>query len=129
MLGVLGLFAMTLLFMLRVNLSIALIPMAETYGWNDSTKGLILSSFFVGYLTTQVPGGILAKKYGPKPVLMFGILGASFTEMLIPLVAFSTPLLVLCRISSGKTEFLINHLNFKRNLRRCSFSRFTPTSF
>ena len=39
----------------RVNISVAIIPMAEEFGWDQSTRGLILSSFFLGYLLTQPP--------------------------------------------------------------------------
>ena len=45
----------------RVNISVAIIPMAEHFGWDPSTQGLVLSSFFVGYLLTQIVGGRLAQ--------------------------------------------------------------------
>ena len=34
----------------RTNISVAIIPMAKEYGWDKGTQGLVLSSFFVGYL-------------------------------------------------------------------------------
>ncbi|KAL9271265.1 Sodium-dependent phosphate transport protein 1, chloroplastic-like protein [Drosera capensis] len=39
----------------RVNMSIAILPMSKEFNWNPSTVGLIQSSFFWGYLLTQVP--------------------------------------------------------------------------
>lgn len=38
----------------RVNMSIAILPMASEYHWSPTTVGLIQSSFFWGYLLTQV---------------------------------------------------------------------------
>ncbi|CAG8666423.1 16642_t:CDS:2 [Funneliformis caledonium] len=38
-------------------------------GCSSTTQGLVLSAFFVGYLTTQILGGALADKFGGKPVL------------------------------------------------------------
>lgn len=35
-------------------MSIAILPMSAEYGWNPATVGLIQSSFFWGYLLTQV---------------------------------------------------------------------------
>lgn len=35
-------------------MSIAILPMASEYNWNSTTVGLIQSSFFWGYLLTQV---------------------------------------------------------------------------
>jgi len=32
--------------------------------WSSALQGYILSSFFYGYVITQIPFGILAKKYG-----------------------------------------------------------------
>ena len=44
----------------RVNISVAILPMAQEYGWNQTTQGVVLSSFFYGYLATQIFGGWLA---------------------------------------------------------------------
>ncbi|KAF9597339.1 hypothetical protein IFM89_017242 [Coptis chinensis] len=40
----------------RVNMSIAILPMSAEYNWNPATVGLIQSSFFWGYLLTQIAG-------------------------------------------------------------------------
>ena len=37
----------------RVNISVAIIPMAKEYGWNPEQQGRVLSAFFVGYIPTQ----------------------------------------------------------------------------
>jgi hypothetical protein len=38
----------------QVNMSIAILPMSAEFGWSPATVGLIQSSFFWGYLLTQV---------------------------------------------------------------------------
>lgn len=38
----------------QVNMSIAILPMSAEFNWNPTTVGLIQSSFFCGYLLTQV---------------------------------------------------------------------------
>lgn len=53
----------------RSNIAVAIVYMAKEFGWSSTTQGLVLSSFFVGYLTTQVLGGALADKFGGKWVL------------------------------------------------------------
>lgn len=51
-------FFQLLLYFLRclwqVNMSIAILPMSQEYNWSSATVGLIQSSFFWGYLLTQV---------------------------------------------------------------------------
>eukprot|EP00958_Prasinococcus_capsulatus_P003387 scaffold307_cov390-Prasinococcus_capsulatus_cf.AAC.4 len=71
----------------RVNLAIAILPMSEEFGWADSTKGVINSSFFWGYLMTQVLGGLLADRYGAKKVLSFGVAWWSVATALTPIAA------------------------------------------
>jgi ACS family sodium-dependent inorganic phosphate cotransporter len=34
------------------------------FDWDQPTKGLILGSFFYGYIVTQFVGGFMATKYG-----------------------------------------------------------------
>jgi hypothetical protein len=41
----------------RTSISIAIIPMSSKYKWTNTINGYILSSFFFGYIITQIPGG------------------------------------------------------------------------
>jgi ACS family sodium-dependent inorganic phosphate cotransporter len=89
----------------RVNISVAIIPMAEQFGWSDTQRGLVLSSFFVGYLVTQVLGGWLAGKIGGKSVLGFGVLWWSLFTLLTPMSALASfPILIAARILMGVGE-------------------------
>jgi ACS family sodium-dependent inorganic phosphate cotransporter len=89
----------------RVNISVAIIPMAEQFGWSDTQRGLVLSSFFVGYMVTQVMGGWLAAKLGGKAVLGFGVLWWSLFTLLTPLSALASfPVLIATRIAMGLGE-------------------------
>jgi len=89
----------------RVNISVAIIPMAKQFGWSDTEKGVVLSSFFVGYLVTQVLGGSLAARFGGKVVLGFGVLWWSLFTFLTPLSAMTSfPVLIAVRILMGLGE-------------------------
>lgn len=50
----------------------------QTYKWDEEIKSLILSSFFWGYIVTQIPAGQMAKRFGPKVLLScsFGLCSA-----------------------------------------------------
>src|SRR5436309_3512739 len=58
----------------RVNISIAIIPLARERGYDAAATGLILSSFFWGYIGPQMLGGWLADRFGGKRVLTIGVL-------------------------------------------------------
>lgn len=89
----------------RVNISVAVIPMQEQFGWSDSMKGLVLSSFFFGYMIMQVPGGWLANRLGGVAVLGVAVIWWSVFTMLTPLaVLISVPALILARIALGLGE-------------------------
>ncbi|KAL1129047.1 hypothetical protein AAG570_013579 [Ranatra chinensis] len=57
------------------------------FHWSEETQGIILSSFFWGYVITQMPGGLLSEKVGGKIVLGFGILVSSLGTLLTPIAA------------------------------------------
>ena len=89
----------------RVNISVAIIPMAEEYNWGLRTQGMVLSSFAVGYILLQVVGGRLADRYGGKIVLGIGVLVWSlFTILAPPAAAFGLTLLIMTRILMGMGE-------------------------
>jgi ACS family sodium-dependent inorganic phosphate cotransporter len=89
----------------RTNISVASIPMKDQFGWTETTKGLVLSSFFVGYLMLQVVSGTLANRYGGKVVLGIAVLWWSlFTMLTPPAAALSLGALIGARIALGLGE-------------------------
>uniref|UniRef100_A0A1D1XCL2 Putative anion transporter 4, chloroplastic n=1 Tax=Anthurium amnicola TaxID=1678845 RepID=A0A1D1XCL2_9ARAE len=89
----------------RVNMSIAILPMSAEFNWNPATVGLIQSSFFWGYLLTQIVGGIWADKLGGKLVLGFGVIWWSVATVLTPIAAkIGLPFLLVMRAFMGIGE-------------------------
>lgn len=117
-----------IVYALRVNLSVALVAMVNStyanggkghntsthhgngtkegeFNWDQKQQGVILSSFFYGYLFTNIPGGWLASKYGGKWVLGVGILWTSILTLLSPVAARSSIyLFIALRILMGLGE-------------------------
>ncbi|MEO8724247.1 MAG: MFS transporter, partial [Sphingobium sp.] len=92
-------------FLDRVNMSVAVIAMQKEFGWSEATKGLVLASFFVGYLIFQVPSGRLASRFGGRYVMAAAIIWWSLFTILTPLAAMvSLPLLLLVRVGMGLGE-------------------------
>lgn len=90
---------------LRTNMSVAIIPMSQDhFHWSEATQGLILSSFFWGYICLQFPGSWIATKFGPKLVLGVGVLWTSLFTLLTPFAAPRLELLFLCRFCTGFAE-------------------------
>uniref|UniRef100_A0A7G3ATQ9 Sialin n=1 Tax=Lutzomyia longipalpis TaxID=7200 RepID=A0A7G3ATQ9_LUTLO len=105
------------LYTLRINLSVAIVAMTKKYNvtlddgtiveeqefdFDSKQEGLILSSFFYGYIATQLVGGYLGSRFGGH--LMFGLgLGlSSLMALLIPVLAkTSLGLFVTARILQG----------------------------
>ncbi|KAI3873747.1 hypothetical protein MKX03_009832 [Papaver bracteatum] len=89
----------------RVNMSIAILPMSTEYNWSPTTVGLIQSSFFWGYLLTQIAGGIWADTVGGKAVLAFGVVWWSIATILTPVAAqLGLPFLLVARAFMGIGE-------------------------
>jgi|TARA_B110000305_G_scaffold234488_1_gene292611 MFS family permease len=98
-------FAVFICYIDRVNMSVAIIPMAEDLGWGMQMQGTILSSFFVGYLLLQIVGGRLADRFGGKLVLGVGVLAWSlFTILTPPAASIGLGLLLATRILMGMGE-------------------------
>ncbi|CAF0904123.1 unnamed protein product [Rotaria sordida] len=102
------------LYMLRVNLSVAIVAMTiprnlknesveacpsnindssstptkhDQFDWNPRTQGFILGAFFYGYTISQFIGGILAERYGAKWIFGCGLLIAGILTLLTPIAA------------------------------------------
>lgn len=89
----------------RTNISVASIAMKEQFKWTETTKGFVLSSFFIGYLLLQVVSGTLANKYGGKLVLGIAVVWWSlFTVLTPPAAMVSLSALIGARIALGLGE-------------------------
>ena len=89
----------------RTNISVASIAMKEQFGWTETTKGYVLSSFFVGYLLLQIVSGALSNKYGGRIVLGVAVVWWSiFTVLTPPAALLSFPALIAARIALGLGE-------------------------
>ncbi len=89
----------------RVNVSIAIIPMARDLGYSPATQGLVLSAFFWGYIVSQLAGGWMADRFGGKAVLGVGVGCWSLATLLTPAGAsMSLPLLLGVRALLGAGE-------------------------
>eukprot|EP00878_Enallax_costatus_P018147 GHUV01019094.1.p1 GENE.GHUV01019094.1~~GHUV01019094.1.p1 ORF type:complete len:289 (+),score=73.97 GHUV01019094.1:118-867(+) len=86
-------------------MSIAILPMSQQYGWSSQTVGFVQSSFFWGYLLTQVLGGIWADKFGGKLVLGLGVVWWSMATAFTPFaVKMGLPALLASRALMGIGE-------------------------
>ena len=73
--------------------------------WDETVQGIVLGSFFYGYVLTQVPGGRLAELVGGKLIYGVGVLITAIFTLLTPIAAYySLPALVLVRVLEGMGE-------------------------
>lgn len=120
--AILSFFGFLNVYALRVNLSIALVAMVSNrtiydsngnknvtqpaeFKWNSKDQGIILSSFFYGYIFTQIPGGYLAARFGGKNLYGGGILMTALFTLLTPLAARGNMyMLIAIRVLEGLFE-------------------------
>ncbi|XP_067947501.1 uncharacterized protein [Watersipora subatra] len=83
--------------------------------WDKDLQGWVLSSFFYGYLITQIPGGYLAGRFGGKRVMLVGMSCYGLVTMLTPLAAryngsdytTSAGLVIVLRVLAGLSTGVI----------------------
>lgn len=74
-----------------MNISVAIISMRREFGWNQTVAGVVQSSFFAGYMFTQIPGGYIVGRLGGRRVLPAGVTMWSSATAITPLLAGSLP--------------------------------------
>ncbi|XP_075243966.1 sialin-like [Convolutriloba macropyga] len=145
---------------MRVNISVALVDMVDdsseddnstsnencpistskndsnnqqsgTFDWTTSQQATVLGAFYYGYTVTQIPAGILARRYGGKLFFGLGILLSGIFTLLTPLAShLGVYWLIALRILEGMTEAVtspaFNHLMglWAPKYERSSFSAF-----
>lgn len=88
----------------RINIAVAIIPMAAEFSWSYSYQGIIQSVFFVGYMMTMVPGGRMADSRGGRLILACGVIIWSLATIMIPVTAPFLPALLAARVILGAGE-------------------------
>ena len=85
-------------------MSVAIIPMAKEFGWSPSVAGIVQSSFFYGYMASQIPSGFLANKFSGRLVLPGGVGVWSMFTAAVPLFSAMVPTLCVSRAAVGFGE-------------------------
>lgn len=104
-------------YMQRMNMSIAVVAMTATrnvtdpetglieqitdFNWDSKQKNFVLSSFFIGYIISMLPIGILVKKVSPVLIFGIGVGASSVLTILTPVLAKNYELLIASRIIAG----------------------------
>ena len=79
--------------------------------WNKDTQGLILGSFYYGYMSTNILGGVLADRFGGKRVFALFMSLATIATLLSPVAArASDAALIFMRILVGAGTVCIAYL-------------------
>jgi ACS family sodium-dependent inorganic phosphate cotransporter len=89
----------------RVNISVASIAMRDQFGWSETEKGFVLSSFFIGYMLAMGVAGWISDRYGAKRVLGFAVVWWSLCTIVTPFAAYASfGILIAARIAMGIGE-------------------------
>ncbi|KAG8266866.1 hypothetical protein J6590_061692 [Homalodisca vitripennis] len=110
---------LVLAYSMRVNLSVGIVAMTNSKDsnpdfmvlpWSTTRQGIILSSFFWGYLITQIPAGHMARKFGPKYLLFGAMLVCSVFTLLSPFIAENCSWMYFCltRVVQGLAQETTN---------------------
>ncbi|MDE2616104.1 MAG: MFS transporter [Burkholderiales bacterium] len=87
----------------RASLSVAMPLIAKEFDMSPAVQGLLLSSFFWTYAFMQIPGGMLADKFGPRVVIAGATLGWGFFQAIAAACTGWVSLLVT-RLGLGAAE-------------------------
>ncbi|KAF9946100.1 hypothetical protein BGZ72_000676, partial [Mortierella alpina] len=86
-------------------MAVAIVAIASEFHYSKAQQGIILASFFIGYILTPIIGGTLADRYGGKAVLAFGAAVWSIFTLLTPIASkMGLAWVVAARIALGLGE-------------------------
>ncbi|MGV9789574.1 MFS transporter [Streptomyces sp. NPDC003435] len=87
----------------RLTINLALPSIGHTFHLDRTEQGLVVSVFFVAYALCQIPGGLLADRFGAKRVIGWALLAWSLFTAVTGL-AGSFTVLLLVRFVFGLAE-------------------------
>jgi len=98
-------------FLDRTNISIAGVQIAREFKIDNAHLGWVFSAFLLGYAAFQIPGGVLARRLGPRRVIALGVIWSGLFTALTGLVPSGLRgalwVLVLIRFSLAAGEALM----------------------
>ncbi|CAG4990074.1 unnamed protein product [Parnassius apollo] len=115
--ALLACFGFSIMFGMRCNMSMAKLKMVEKhnssegvyentpFNWTVEVESSIDSSYFAGYLITQLPGGFLAAMYPANWIFGVAIVASSFFNMAIPgAMSIGPAAVVMLKVAQGFVE-------------------------
>jgi ACS family glucarate transporter-like MFS transporter len=61
-------------FLDRTNISIAGVQIGAEFKIDNARLGWVFSAFLIGYASFQIPGGVLARRFGPRRLLAMSVI-------------------------------------------------------
>lgn len=87
------------------------------FDWGPELRGAILSSFFYGYISTQLIGGLLGTKIGGVKLIGYGVLSTAILTILTPVAArYSVYLVIFLRVVEGVFEVVRGSPLYRGNI-------------
>lgn len=98
--------AWTVSYMDRMVMTVAIPYIAKDFNLTPLTMGVVMSSFFAGYALFQIPGGMLADRFGPRKVMAVAITWWSvFTFLTGMVTSLSNMLVIRLLFGLGEASF------------------------
>lgn len=85
----------------KQSMAFSLIPFTDQYGFNETDKGLIVSTFYLGIGLMQIPMGFLLNKLNTKWVIVGSLIIIGITALLFSSISGSLWLFLAVRFISG----------------------------
>jgi ACS family sodium-dependent inorganic phosphate cotransporter-like MFS transporter 5 len=80
----------------------------EEFDWTGDQQAVILGAFFYGYAVTQIPGGLMAERFGAKWVFGLSIFATALLALISPLAARTGFIaFFIVRVGQGLTGGLV----------------------
>jgi ACS family D-galactonate transporter-like MFS transporter len=90
----------------RADLSVAISPMADEFGWDAATRGVALSAFYWTYAALLIPVGLLLDRYGIRAAYAVGLVVWSLASCATGLTT-GLGMLVALRLAVGAGEAVV----------------------